>query len=135
MSYATTWEPRGLYIKFSGTVTPADIARSYDETLRDSRYYDARYVIADYLDALGQPFGARELRQVRELNAHAIGASFSNPHMVMALVTRDADVHALLHEYSKLLRYPVEFFDTVEAARRWVAGQDPTGSFSILRPP
>jgi hypothetical protein len=134
MPSKTTWEARGLYVKFTGIVTPADIARSYDVNLSDSRYYDARYLIADYAEAEGHAFSPGEREQMRELNAPAIGASFSHPHMVMAVVTRDADVRALVLEYARLLRYPVESFETLEEARRWVSRQDPTGRFRSLRP-
>jgi hypothetical protein len=134
MPYSATWEPHGLCLKFCGTVDPAEIARLYDETLRDRRFDDLRYVVGDFVDATGHGFTVGDMQSMRELNASLIGASFSNPYVVIAIATTDPGLREVAHDFARLGLYVVELFETAAAARDWAVSRNPTGTFQRLDP-
>lgn len=120
MACDIVWEPRGVWRRFSGTLTPEDLATSVDVVQRDARYDDLRYSINDFLAVENVADIAGILDTVV---AKAIGGAHSNPNLVMAIVARgDAVVsHARLFLMPDF-PYPVKLFDNLDAARAWLRG-------------
>ncbi len=120
MAYEVVWEPRGVWRRFSGMLTPSDLVASVDEVQGDPRYDSLRYSINDFLAVEN----AAEIAGILDLVlAKAIGGALSNPNLVMAIVARSETVvsHAKM-----FLRpdfpYPVKLFPDVDAARVWLKG-------------
>jgi hypothetical protein len=120
MACDITWEPRGVWRKFSGTLTSADLAASVDAVQADDRYDMLRYSINDFL---GVDNVADIAAMLDTVLAKAIGGAHSNPKLVMAIVARGEAVlsHARLFLMPDF-PYPVKLFDNLEDARDWLKG-------------
>jgi hypothetical protein len=120
MAFDLTWEPRGVWRRYHGTLTPGDLSASVDVVQRDERYDTLRYSINDFLAVENVADIALILDQVV---AKAIGGAHSNTHLVMAIVARGEAVlsHARLFLMPDF-PYPVRLFDNLDAARDWLRG-------------
>lgn len=127
MPYRLNWESRGLLVRFSGVISPDEIARFFGEVLPDPRYYENRYVIASFTGAVGHSFTMPDDGESQALIAPAIGAGYSNPDMIVAIVVHDDSLRELLRHCSALWVHPVEMFETQEAAQKWVEEWSPSG--------
>lgn len=116
MPYEIRVEEHGVYKRFWGHVSGDElISASLD--LHGSEYFERlRYSISD--------FSAVESYQVREMDVRlvagfSIGASQTNDDIVIAVVTQDPKVRALVEHFGKVraLSFPVAIFNTVEEAR------------------
>ena len=119
MPYQVNWEPRGVYTRYSGHVTGADMRGNIEDVCRDERFEQHRYHILDFSDATD--FIATE----KELLVNCgvlVGAAFMNHQvMVAAVVTRD-NVRATFDRLHALGVSPFEarIFPTVTEARKWI---------------
>ncbi len=120
MACDIAWEPRGVWRKFSGTLTPADLVASVEAVQADHRYDTLRYSINDFLAVDNVTDIAGILDTVL---AKAIGGTHSNPKLVMAIVARE---QAMLSHARLFLMpdfpYPVKLFDNLDSARAWLRG-------------
>lgn len=118
MPYSMTWEPKGVFKRFSGTVTWPEYARSQEDVLGDARIDDLRYIINDLLDVEGYSITPDEAEYSAAITR---GASMSNPHVRIAYVTTDARIALLVMAVRALTPYKLKTFPTVVAAREWCA--------------
>ena len=120
MAFDIAWEPRGVWRRYHGTLTPGNLSASVDVVQSDERYDTLRYSINDFLAVENVEEVAFILDQVL---AKAIGGAFSNPQLVMDIVAREDSV--LSHARMFLMPdfpYPVKLFDNLDAARAWLRG-------------
>lgn len=128
MGYELIWEPRGVLKRFYGQVTDSDISDSVARIQGDRRFDTLRYVINDFLDGAGHQV---PLNAVEEIAAIDDAASFSNPHIRVALVAATPDFIELAKQYagSTLKRYPTRIFSSLDEARSWLGARvSPTES-------
>jgi hypothetical protein len=120
MAWEVIWEPRGVWRVFSGTLELGDLLSSVDVVQKDGRYDSLRYSINDFLavDHFHDPEGIT--RGVDQVLGQAIGGSFSNSNLVMAIVATRPEIVAVAQIFLGGVPYPVRLFSTVEAAREWV---------------
>jgi hypothetical protein len=124
MPYRLTWEPKGVYRQYLGDVTIRERRASFDAICGDPRYDDLRYSITDYLSV-----GRYEITSdaTLEIAAMHIAPLVTNPRIVIAAVATRPDIVAAIQEFigHGLTRAPYRIFDTLDAARHWVAGAVP----------
>ena len=82
MPYSLIWEPGGVYKKFNGVVTGAELLQSVGEVSLDYRFASAQYEVSDYLDAVSTDFSQDALNEVRAVR---IGSFMSNPRINLTL--------------------------------------------------
>lgn len=125
MTYRMQWEAHvGLYVRFSGRVTPLDFALLNREATRDARFGTARYAIGDFLAVEGHEFDLDDPDSLVQPNLVLIGASLSsNPGLRVVLVTTDPSIRALMEREIGLGAYPyrADFVATLAAARERLA--------------
>ena len=131
MPYQVKWEPRGVYTRYYGIATGADMRGNIEDVCRDERFERHRYHILDFSDAT--EFSATE----KELLVNCgvlVGAAFMNHQVMVAAVVTRENIRATLGRLHALGVSPFEakIFPTLAEARRWIAESGFTdGHYSI----
>jgi hypothetical protein len=120
MAWEVRWEPRGVWRVFSGTLALSDLLDAVGVVQKDPRYDTLRYSINDFLavDEYADPEGITGGTDL--VLGQAIGGSFSNSKLVMAIVATRPEIVAVARIFLGGVPYPVRLFSTVEEARAWV---------------
>jgi hypothetical protein len=121
MPHAMHWEPDGVTVKFTGTVTAREIVGIYETISSDARSDHVRYVITDYLGAHRST--SMTLTDVKGFAALEQGASYGSASTVWrAAVATDPSICDFL-KYFKAVRTspdPFRIFSTEAEARDWL---------------
>jgi hypothetical protein len=119
MPYQVTWEPRGVYTRYYGNVTGADMLGNIEDVCRDERFEQHRYHILDFSDATD--FSATEREMLINCGV-LIGAAFVNHQVLVAAVVTRENVRAALGRLHALgvSPYVAKIFPTVAEARKWI---------------
>ncbi|MFO1413977.1 MAG: hypothetical protein U1F10_08745 [Burkholderiales bacterium] len=122
MPHATTWEDSGVYVRFWGHASIADVFAMMEEVGADPRFDVLRYILADYRDVREQSVTPHEVEEVAALGfAH----SLTNPHYLHVAVATDTAVVALLGHWKATVAHPdrVAYFPSLQEAREWIRVQ------------
>lgn len=121
MPYQLTWEPEGVYRQYVGRVPIEERTASFDAICGDPRFDALRYCITDYLGATD--YEVDEMATT-EIAARHIGATRTNPRIVIAAVAVDPVVIGAIEHFKALnfIRNPYRIFPTLAEARAWVGG-------------
>ncbi len=119
MPYEIHLEPGGVHKRFWGHVTGEELIASSLDLHESPKFETMRYSINDYLDVETYRIDDMDVRLVSGLT---IDASHVNARILIAIVTRDPQVRALIEPFRRRIQpsYPVGVFTTLEDARRWV---------------
>ncbi len=121
MAYEMIWEPKGLYRRFYGRMTDAELMESVVLTHASPHFDEMRYVI---LDTLGvEEFVATDPAFIAELAAIDSASALTNPHIRVAVVTDSPEFEEYVAAYNSdpLCAYHVLAFGTLAEARKWAA--------------
>ena len=131
MPYQVMWEPRGVYTRYWGNVTGADMLGDIEDVCRDERFELHRYHILDFSEATD--FVATEREMLVNCGV-LIGAAFVNHQVLVAAVVTNEKVRAALDRLHGLGVSPfvAKIFPTVAEARKWIAESGFTlGRYSV----
>ncbi len=119
MPYSLQWEPHGVYKKFSGLVTGAELVRSVNEVANHIQFAGARYEISDYLGADATDFSQDALNEVRAVR---IGSFSRNPRVRVAIVTLDEGIQQRIYSTiaARLTMHQTKIFSAVADANAWL---------------
>ena len=119
MPYTVNWEPDGVYCKFSGAVTAAEVQSLVDEVVKDARFDSARYRITDCLEVSHPDLSADDLDQVLALDD---AYSFANARPYEAALATDDTVLALLRQWASTNpnHQQLCIFSTEKDLRKWL---------------
>ena len=119
MPYALIWEPQGVYKKFTGVVTGAELVRSVIEVANAMQFTGARYEVSDYLAAERTDFSQDALNEVRAVR---IGSFSRNPTLKVAIVTLDAQIQQRIFStiVARQTLHQTKIFDAVADANAWL---------------
>jgi hypothetical protein len=119
MPYQITWEPRGIYVRYSGQVSDKEVALFAEEGQADQRFSDLCYVLHDFLACTG---ATHSEPVIQELAAIDSAASNSNPKIKIAVVAERDDVKAMVKAYldAGFPGFTLRLFPSVELARWWL---------------
>ncbi len=124
MPYSLIWEPGGVYKKFNGVVTGAELLQSVGEVSMDYRFASAQYEVSDYLDAVSTDFSQDALNEVRAVR---IGSFMSNPRIKVAIVTHDTEIQQRIYSTiaARLTLHQTKVFNAIADANTWLGREDP----------
>jgi hypothetical protein len=124
MPYSLSWEPNGVYKKFTGLVTGAELVRSVIEVAEDIRFIGARYEVSDYLSAERTDFSQDALNEVRAVR---IGSISRNPSLRVAIVTLDTEIQQRIYSTiaARLTLHQTKVFSALADADAWVGRMTP----------
>ncbi len=118
MAFDLVWEPSGVWRRYSGRLTAADLLASLNQVQIDPRYDRLRYSLNDFLavESVDDVSGIMDV-----VIAGSIGGAYSNPRLVMAIVARHESVLAHAGMFIRPdFPYPVKIFQEIDAARAWL---------------
>lgn len=120
MAYEIMWETGGVSKRFHGHVSDDELIQSLVQVESDPRFDSIRYVINDFLDVEGFTVSEDGVLMASAIDR---GAAQSNPHIRIAVVTTDSQIHELARLYaaSPVNAYPTEVFLNDGEARCWVS--------------
>ena len=121
MAYRIKWEERGVYCKFSGTVSGGELIQCNNDIYGDERFDNIKYQIFDMLDVTELTI---ETIDVRKAAACDCAAAITNPNVKCALVAFDKNAHSLSELYqSGIAKSPWDgrSFRTIKEARSWLS--------------
>ena len=121
MAYEITWEERGVYCKFSGTVSGDDVKHCNNDIYGDERFDNIKYQIFDMLDVAKLSIEAIDARIAAACDC---SAAVTNPNVKCALVATDEKAHTLSRAYQiGVLTSPWEgrSFTTIKDAYDWLS--------------
>lgn len=124
VTYELRWEdPVGVFVRYTGDVTPDGIASCSEQVTSDPRFDGLRYAIADFTGAPGHRFDLSNRNQLSMSCATLIGAAHSNRHIHAAFVIAGSGVEELLQKLleSGSFPYPACIFRSQAEARDWLA--------------
>lgn len=119
MPYSLIWETYGVYKKFTGVVTGAELVRSVNEVANHIRFASARYEVSDYLSADATDFSQDALNEVRAVR---IGSFSRNPKVRVAIVTLDQEIQQRIFSTiaARLTLHQTKIFSEVADANAWL---------------
>lgn len=121
MPHSIHWEPDGVCVDFTGTVTADEIVDIYEKISGDPRSDRLKYVLTDYLGAYRCT--SMTLTDVKGFAALEHGASYGATGAVWrAAVATDPSICDFL-KYFRAVRTssdPFEIFSTEGEARAWL---------------
>ena len=124
MSIVHNWEKNGLYIQYLDHVTGEDMLDDALVVSGDPRFDNMRYVISDWTQATTT---AIDTHHIHQLVAYVKAMARSNPKVKNATVMYDdEDRKAMVALYGLLADdtpWKIDFFNTLEEARSWVAAE------------
>jgi hypothetical protein len=124
MPYTITWEPRGVYKQFNGVVTGAELLQSVNEIASDQRFSSLQYEVSDYLPAERTEFSQDALNEVRAIR---IGSFMNNPHIKVAIITRDEEIQQRMASTiaARLTMHETRVYEAVADANGWLGRTSP----------
>jgi hypothetical protein len=121
VAYEMFWEARGLYRRYYGRVTDAELMESTVITEASPQFDELRYTILDALEV--QELIVSNPSFIAELAAIDSAAALTNPHIKVAVVTQSPEIGRLVELYKAdpLCPFPTQVFGTLAEARKWAA--------------
>lgn len=119
MPYALHWESQGVYKKFSGVVTGAELVQSVIDVASNAKFGGLVYEISDYLSADETVFSQDELNEVRAVR---MGSFKANPNIKVAIVTTDPHIQQRIYSTiaARLTLHQTRVFSTMADANAWL---------------
>lgn len=120
MPFQTTIEKRGLLVQWSGRATTAELIRMQEAAHAHSAFETFHYAIHDFRECGHFDHVQGDIEYSAALDG---AASMTNAQIRIAIVGASDEIKALVDVYmnTALSPYPLRFFDTMDAARGWVA--------------
>jgi len=117
------WEDRGVLHRYWDVVTGDELVQSNHNLYSDPKFKSIEYALAIFSKSVVLKASSTEVRLVAKSDAEA---SKRNPKLVIAIVGNQAVIRGLANLYR--LQYEaiggpwkVQYFETEEAARRWLS--------------
>ncbi len=125
MPFENSWENRGFYTKFWGTVTHKEIETKNRDFSSDPRSYNCLYQIFDGTEIDAFEFAEGDLVKIA---SNDIGMGFYLKDLSVVLVSEKPEIQAVYQQYLKTcqlakMTWKFHICDTVEQAREWLTQQ------------
>jgi hypothetical protein len=123
MPYQSIWEERGIHWKYTGLLTGDEILQSNMDIYGDPRFDRLRYQIVDMLGVETFDVSTESMEEVALMD---VGASTTNPRVVVAVVATDAQGKRLNELYETVAggaSWETELFLSLEEARAWITSK------------
>lgn len=121
MSHTNTWEPDGIYRKFTDTVSGDEILESNFELQSSPNFLSIHYIINDFTEVTGHSIEVVHTKAYASTD-EVISASKLN--LKIALIVTQGPLIELAYGYREQMksnRFECEILETIEAARDWIS--------------
>lgn len=121
MSYEIKWQPRGVYKRFSGGVSAGEFFASIAEVQNNPDFDRLKFSVNNFLDVTSYGIS---LEDVTAFAALGLGAQFSNPGLVIAIVATNDSILSLIRDhYEPITKYKMAYFQSDAEAVAWLKEQ------------
>ena len=123
MPHTNTWEPGGLYRKFTGITSGEEILESNFELHMDPTFQTINYIINDFTEVTGhsiETIHTKVYASTDEIVSNTKGK------LKIALVVTQEPLIALANSYREAMignRFECDIYQTIEDARKWVSNE------------
>jgi len=120
MPYTNTWEPDGLYRKFTGHIYAEEILKSNLETHKHPNFHSIKYIINDFTAIDGHSINTNHIKVYATTDSII---SHSKGTLKLAQVIADTNLMPLIDDYRNQMSnelFECEIFQDIETARRWI---------------
>jgi len=120
MPHTYTWEPEGLYRKFTGAISGEEILESNFTLHTDPRFQSIKYIINDFTEVTEYSIETAHTR-VYALTDEII--SRTKGALKIALVVTHPSLIALANNYREEMinnKFDCDIFKAIEDARAWI---------------
>ena len=121
MPSTNTWEPDGLYRKFTGIISGEEILESNFELLLNPNFQTIKYVINDFTEVTGHSIETSHTKVYASTDEIA---SNSKVNLKVAIVVTLESLITLAKSYREEMidnKFECDIFQTIEDARKWVS--------------
>ncbi len=123
MSVKILWEKQGLVIKYHSEIQTQEVIDTLLNLTGDYRFEDCQYIISDTSEGKR---GDISMEDTDKLVAISRVVAKFNPHIYVAhILSADEEINAISGLYKMMVEdqteWIIEFFDTEETARQWLA--------------
>lgn len=122
MPFELVPEPKGIYKRFWGYVTGQEFVAAVLQNHKRKEYDDSTYSINDFSGVISHNLDTPGLLTAA---AHAVGAGYSNPDVLILVVSSNPDIQQLAKRFAGLTHYQMEMFDSLEQARERLTRHQP----------
>lgn len=119
MPHKLTWETKGVYWKYSGKVTGAEIIETSSTIYGDPRFDELRYKLVDFLDVESINMNKDEILQIACLHK---AAGLSNPRIKNAIVIV-SKTNELANQFVAFFNdspWDIQIFEDIDKANAWI---------------
>jgi hypothetical protein len=113
MPFEHHWQANILYKHFLGEVTAEEFMQSIQMTQGDSRFDGLRYSVNDFSQAALPPITDEQLLTFA---AFGIGAAYSNPRVVIVVITASEELSQAAERYARLAPFALQVFPSFAQA-------------------
>ena len=120
MPHNNTWEPDGLYRKFTGEISGEEILESNFELHVNPNFSNIKYIINDFTEITAHSI---EIAHTKIYAKTDDIVSTTKGKLKIALVAAQAEHIDLAHNYREQMKdklFECEIFNSIEDARNWV---------------
>jgi hypothetical protein len=117
MSYSISWEKRGPFITYQGSLGFAEFMGAIMSVHCHPDYASFQYVIHDMTGTTAFDFTGVDMTTIV---SHELGARFTNSRVKVAVVSQDPTMAQHTETFGKLTQVPIVVLSNVELAREWV---------------
>jgi len=119
MPHKLTWEPKGVYWKYSGKVTGAEIIETSTAIYGDPRFDDLLYKLVDFTDIESIDMNNQDIIEIACLHK---AAGLSNPRIKNAILI-SANTSKLANKFAAFFDdspWDVQIFQEIDKANSWL---------------
>ena len=120
MAHTLTWEPKGVYWKYTGNVSGKEIIKASTEIYGDQRFDNLKYKLVDFSDVESIDISEKEIKQIAFQHA---AASLSKSKVKNAIIV-DCNSERAAKTFADYLvnhsDWEVRVFDYLEDANEWI---------------
>lgn len=120
MTYINHWEDRGLYRKFSDTISGKEVLESNFALQGDPRFDEIRYIINDFREITDFEVSYTDINVISAVDT---AASLTNPNIKIAMIASLEPLLVWIKLYCDIMEdspYICKIFDDMNAARQWL---------------
>ena len=121
MPHTNTWEPGGLYRKFTGEISGEEILESNFELHIDPNFQTINYIINDFTEVTGHSIETAHTKVYASTDEII---SNTKGKLKIALVVTQDPLIALANSYREEMignRFECNIFQTIDDARKWAS--------------
>lgn len=121
MPHINTWEPGGLYRKFTGIISGEEILESNFELHVDPNFQTIHYIINDFTEVTDH---AIEITHTKVYASTDEIISNTKGNLKIAIVVTQDSLIALANSYREEMignKFECDIFQTIEDARNWLS--------------